>query len=109
MVSRRMICRPIRSRGGVPSATCGLKKSRKRSSKTGNVTALPILESSFLWFPITRSRTMRRVFVAAVFGLVLLAGSLLAFEVGGTIKKVDGDKGVLYVHANGQDREVKIA
>lgn len=52
---------------------------------------------------------MRRVLVGAVLGLLLLAGSLLAFEVGGTIKKVDVEKSILYVHANGQDREVKIA
>lgn len=52
---------------------------------------------------------MRRVFVGAALGLMLLAGSLLAIEVGGTIKKVDAENGILYVHAGGQDREVKIA
>jgi hypothetical protein len=33
---------------------------------------------------------------------------LAAFDAVGTIKKVDADKGVLYIHANGQDRTVKI-
>jgi hypothetical protein len=52
---------------------------------------------------------MLRAFVAGAFGLVLFAGSLLAFEVSATIKKVDADKGVLSVHANGQDRTVRVA
>ena len=30
-----------------------------------------------------------------------------AFDAVGTIKKVDTEKGVLYIHANGQDRTVK--
>jgi len=51
---------------------------------------------------------MRRMLLAAV-GLLLIAGGLLAFEVPGTIKKVDADKNVLYVHAGGQDRTVKVA
>ncbi len=52
---------------------------------------------------------MRRRFAAAVLGLVLGAGSLLAFEAVGTIKKVDAEKRILHVHAGGQDRQVKIA
>src|SRR5262249_36486084 len=47
--------------------------------------------------------------------LLVAAGVALAlqakneFQAVGTIKKVDAEKNVLYVHANGQDREVKIA
>jgi hypothetical protein len=52
---------------------------------------------------------MRRVIAGIVLGLTLLAGNLLAFEAVGIIKKVDGEKGVLYIHANGQDRTVKLA
>lgn len=52
---------------------------------------------------------MRRVFLAAVFGLVLFAGGLLAFEAGGILKKVDAEKGVIFIHAGGQDRTVKVA
>jgi hypothetical protein len=52
---------------------------------------------------------MRRVLMGAVLGLVLCAGGLLAFEVGATIKKVDAENGILYVHAGKQDRQVKIA
>src|SRR5262245_48090232 len=51
---------------------------------------------------------MRRILLAAI-GLVLFAGGLLAFEVTGTIKKVDAEKSVLYVDAGGQDRTVKVA
>jgi hypothetical protein len=39
--------------------------------------------------------------------LVILAGSLVAFEVPGTIQKVDADKGVLVIKVNGQERTVK--
>ena len=39
--------------------------------------------------------------------LVILAGSLLAFEVPGTIQKVDAEKGVLVIKVNGQERTVK--
>jgi hypothetical protein len=51
---------------------------------------------------------MRRA-ILAVLGLFLVAGGLLAFEVPGIIKNVDADKRVLYVHAKGQDRTVRIA
>jgi hypothetical protein len=44
--------------------------------------------------------------VAAV--ALLLVNSAPAFDAVGTIKKVDTDKGVLFIHANGQDRTVKI-
>jgi hypothetical protein len=52
---------------------------------------------------------MRRVLVGVAFALALSAGSLLAFDAVGTIKKVDADRGVLFIHANGQDRTVKVA
>ena len=39
--------------------------------------------------------------------LVLLAGSLVAFEVPGTIQKVDADKGTVVIKVNGQERTVK--
>jgi hypothetical protein len=47
-------------------------------------------------------------FLAAAAGVVVVAGAVTAFEAVGTIQKVDADKGVLYVHAGGQDRIVKI-
>jgi hypothetical protein len=47
--------------------------------------------------------------IATAVGLLVLAGTAPALEAVGTIKKVDADKGVLYVHANGQDRTVRIA
>ena len=40
--------------------------------------------------------------------VVLLAGSLLAFEAVGTIQKVDAEKGRLHIRVNGQDRSVKV-
>jgi lysophospholipase L1-like esterase len=52
---------------------------------------------------------MRRTFLLAAFGLVLCAGPVPAFDVLGIIKKVDAEKGTLYVHAGGKDRTVKIA
>lgn len=52
---------------------------------------------------------MLRTSAGGVFGLVLCAGSLLAFDAVGILKKVDADRGVLFIHANGQDRTVKIA
>ncbi len=52
---------------------------------------------------------MLRRTVAGLLTLLLVAGSLLAFDAVGTIKKVDADKGTLYLHANGQDRTVKVA
>ena len=52
---------------------------------------------------------MRHPFAVASFTGLLLVGGLLAFDVVGTIKKVDADKGVLIVNANGQDRTLKAA
>ena len=48
-------------------------------------------------------------FFAAVVGLCVLAGAVTAFEAVGTIQKVDAEKGVIQVHAGGQDRTVKVA
>lgn len=52
---------------------------------------------------------MLRKLMAVAFGLLLFAGSLLAFDAVGTLKKVDADKGFIFIHANGQDRTVKVA
>src|SRR5262245_6702943 len=52
---------------------------------------------------------MRCVVICVVLALGLSAGSLLAFDAEGTVKKVDADKGVLFIHAKGQDRAVKVA
>jgi hypothetical protein len=52
---------------------------------------------------------MRCLFLTGVLGLVLCAGSRLAFDAVGTITKVDVQNRVLFIHANGQDRTVKIA
>lgn len=41
--------------------------------------------------------------------VILLGGSLLAFEATGTIQRVDAEKGLLVITVNGQDRTVKIA
>jgi len=51
---------------------------------------------------------MRRTYFVATLVLLLVAGRTPAFDAVGTIKKVDAEKGVLYIHANGQDRTVKI-
>jgi hypothetical protein len=52
---------------------------------------------------------MRRVFLIAACGLLLFASGLRAFEVLGTIKRVDAEKSTLFVHAGGQDRTVRVA
>ena len=49
---------------------------------------------------------MGRYYLSAGWAL-LLVGSLSAFEVVGTIKNVDPDRGVLVIHANNQDHTVK--
>jgi Cu/Ag efflux protein CusF len=51
---------------------------------------------------------MQRTFLAAAIGLFLSVASLSAFEAVGTIKKVDAEKGTVYIYANGQDRTVKV-
>lgn len=52
---------------------------------------------------------MLRTIASVTVALFLCTGSVLTFEAVGTIRKVDPDKGVLSIHANGQDRNVKIA
>ena len=52
---------------------------------------------------------MRRLFPTAILVLLLFVGGLSAFDAVGTLKKVDAEKHILFVHAGGQDREVKIA
>jgi hypothetical protein len=52
---------------------------------------------------------MRRVFLTAAFALIVCSTGALAFDVAGIIKKVDAEKGILHVHANGKDRMVKLA
>jgi hypothetical protein len=51
---------------------------------------------------------MRRLFLTAAFGLLLFAGGLCAFEAVGTIKKIDVENRILYIHANGGDHQPKI-
>jgi hypothetical protein len=46
-------------------------------------------------------------FTSAIFGLVLLTGTLFALEAVGTIKSVDAEKGIVVVVANGRDRTLK--
>src|SRR5262249_14163610 len=48
-------------------------------------------------------------FFAAVLCWCVLIGAVTAFEAVGTIQKVDAEKGVIQVHAGGQDRTVKVA
>lgn len=52
---------------------------------------------------------MSRALIGAAFGLAMLVSSAQTFEAVGTIKKVDIEKSLLHIHANGQDRTVKIA
>jgi len=50
------------------------------------------------------------MFLIAVFGLVLIASSLQAFEAVGTLKKIDAEKGQMVITGpGGQDHTVKIA
>ena len=51
---------------------------------------------------------MLRTFLAAVLGLVLIGGGLLAEEIKGKIKSVDADKKVLTVTVDGKDKEFKV-
>jgi hypothetical protein len=59
--------------------------------------------------PDGKEITMLHRFLTATAGVLVLAVAATAFEAVGTIRKVDADKGVLYVHAGGQDRTVKVA
>lgn len=47
--------------------------------------------------------------IAIVLGLLVCAGSAPAFDAVGTLKKVDAEKGVIFIFANGQDRAVNVA
>jgi Cu/Ag efflux protein CusF len=51
---------------------------------------------------------MKWFILALVTGILIMASGLRAFDAAGTIKKVDNEKGVLHIHANGQDRVVKL-
>lgn len=51
---------------------------------------------------------MLRMFVAAVLGLVLMAGGLLADEVKGKVKSVDQDKKTITVTVDGKDKTFKL-
>lgn len=51
---------------------------------------------------------MRHAFRAGVLAVLLTAAAVPAFEAVGTVKKVDAEKNVLYIFANGQDRTVPI-
>ncbi len=52
---------------------------------------------------------MSRIFSAALMGIALFISTASAFDAVGTIKKVDAEKSVLYLFANGQDRMVEVA
>ncbi len=52
---------------------------------------------------------MRLFFLTAVVGLLLMGDNLLALEAVGTIRKIEVEKSVLHIHANGRDRIVAIA
>ena len=50
---------------------------------------------------------MSRRFLGAWCAFLLCAGSLLALEAVGTLKKVDAERGVIVVFAGGHDRTLK--
>ncbi len=54
---------------------------------------------------------MRRITSLAALACLILASAVQAqsFQVNGTVKSVDAEKGILYVNAGGRDREVQIA
>jgi len=52
---------------------------------------------------------MHRSLFLALIGLVVLAGPASAFNAVGTLQKVDVEKGIIYLNANGQDRMVRAA
>jgi hypothetical protein len=51
---------------------------------------------------------MRHAMRLVALALVLSSAPVLAFEAVGTLKRIDAEKGILYIHANGQDRTVRI-
>ncbi|MDP2895163.1 MAG: hypothetical protein Q8Q12_01220 [bacterium] len=60
-------------------------------------------------FAVSGTRAKRFFFMTAVLCLLLMGDNLLALEAVGTIRKVEVEKNVLHVHANGRDRIVPIA
>src|SRR4051812_21216239 len=52
---------------------------------------------------------MQRAFLTTAFALILCASGVPAQDAVGTLQKIDADKGVLHIHAAGQDRTVKLA
>jgi len=52
---------------------------------------------------------MLRLLLGVALCLLVCVGALLGFEVQAVIKKIDSEKGVLTVTANGQDRTVRVA
>lgn len=53
-------------------------------------------------------KTLRMACLLVV-ALTILADNVSAFEATGTLKKVDAEKGVVVLHANGQDHTAKVA
>lgn len=60
-------------------------------------------------FAMGGRRAKRLFFLTALLCLLLMGGNLLALEAVGTIRKVEVEKSVLHIHANGRDRIVPIA
>lgn len=60
-------------------------------------------------FAVCRRRASRLFFLTAVLCLLLMGDNLLALEAVGTIRKVEVEKSVLHIYANGRDRIVAIA
>src|SRR5260221_8558603 len=69
---------------------------------------LGILRKSTTVVFTRRRLTMFRTSLGVVCAILLLAESLAALEAVGTLKKIDADKGVVVVFANGQDRTLKL-
>jgi hypothetical protein len=79
---------------------------RKLQYDQGNGTRFVMTDLKQLTEQPRSLRMFLRWFVASCI-VVLLAGRLLAFEVPGTVQKVDAEKGTLVIRVNGQDRHVK--
>lgn len=60
-------------------------------------------------FAMRGRRAKRLFFLTAVLCLLLMGGSLLALEAVGTVRKVEVEKSVLHIQANGRDRVVPVA
>jgi hypothetical protein len=52
---------------------------------------------------------MSRCLIALLLGLLLFTGGIQSFNAVGTLRRVDAEKSVLYLYANGQERTVSIA